>query len=333
MKRATIKDISLHLGVSTSTVSRALNNHPDISDALKEQVKQVAKSLNYHPNQMAVNLRRSRSNLIALIIPEITMFFFPSVIKGVEEVVHREGFQLLVLQSQDSLEREIQNLRVCHDHSMEGVLLSLSAESLNVNHLSDLKEVGIPVVLFDKSVNQTTFDQVLINDFEVAYQAVNYLIEKGAKNIAGLFGNRNMSISQERHKGFLQALTDNGITAAKAPTLFASSLQQCQAACSALLQRHKPDAFFCMSDEVAAGLYPALNAANIRIPQDCKVIAISDGNLPYFMQPTLTHLHHSGLEVGKAAAQRLIDRIKDVVTENEVATKILTINIVELGSV
>jgi DNA-binding LacI/PurR family transcriptional regulator len=142
-----------------------------------------------------------------------------------------------------------------------------------------------------------------------------------------------MSISQERHKGFLQALTDNGIAAAKAPTLFASSLQQCQAACSALLQRHKPDAFFCMSDEVAAGLYPALNAANIRIPQDCKVIAISDGNLPYFMQPTLTHLHHSGLEVGKAAAQRLIDRIKGVISETEVATKILTINIVELGSV
>jgi len=307
MKRATIKDISLSIGVSTSTVSRALNDHPDISDSLKEQIRQVAKSLNYHPNLQAVNLRKNKSNLIGLIIPEISMFFFPSVINGIEEVVHKNGYQLLVLQSHNSLERETQNIQICIDHFIDGILLSLSAESQSITHLNGLSELGIPLVLFDKSLDQNKFDQIIIDDFEAAKQSTELLINNGAKNIVGLFGNPEMSITQQRVKGFEAALKHAGLVSEE--TIYAHSFTDCNQKCIELLKHKKPDAYFCMSDEVSAGLYPALNQYKLTVREDCQVIAMSDGYLPYLLNPPLSHFHHSGFEIGKAAAERLFFRI------------------------
>jgi len=319
IKRATIKDISIKMGVSTSTVSRALNDHPDISDSVKHDIKQVAKELNYHPNLMAVNLRKNRSNLIALIIPEVTMFFFPSVIQGIEEVVHQKGYQLLVLQSQNTLQREMQNLQLCHDHAIDGVLISLSAETNTLRHLEELQEVGIPIVLFDKSADQKEFDQVIIDDFQVAYQCVSLLLSKGVSHICGIFGNPQMSITKQRIKGFEQAIKDYS-KSIKTESIYAENQIDSHTACQRLLSHTRPDGFFCMSDELVAGLYPALYESGLNIPTDCKVISISDGYLPYILRPALTHYHHNGSEVGRLAAKRLIDKINGTLPATDVQT-------------
>ena len=332
MKRATIKDIALQVGVSVSTVSRALSDHPDISANIKAEVRRVAEELRYHPNRLAANLRQSRSKLIGLIVPEITMFFVPSVIKGVEEVLRAEGYQLLVMQSHESLEEEKRNLLLCSDYQIDGLLISLSSESLGLEHLDDLSELGIPVVLFDKSRPQAPFDQIQIDDRQAAYDCVRYLINKGARTICGLFGHRDLAISQNRLRGFQDALRDAGLDPATQPLVFAASQVEGRAAAAAQLKQGVPDAFFYMSDELASGLMPALTEAGVRVPADCLVLGMSDGKLPYLHYPALSHYLHSGADVGRAAARRLLYRIKENLGRTDVVTQVLRGEIIPLGT-
>lgn len=308
MKRTTIKDIALAVGVSVSTVSRALNNHPDISDKVKEEVQRAARELNYHANQLAVNLRNSRSGLVALIIPEITMFFFPSVINGMEQVVRQRGYQLLVLQSNDSLEQECANLRTCLDLAVDGVLLSLAAESQNLDHLKDLLDAQIPVVLFDKNVDQAVLDQVIINDFEAARLCTERLVFAGARRVCGLFGHASMNISKQRVAGFTTALQDAGL--APVHIIYGQGMDHVREQIAQCINLQKPDGFFCMSDETIAGLYAALADANGHVQQYSPLVtAISDGHLPVMLSPKVPHVHHSGYELGKLAANCLLQRL------------------------
>lgn len=311
MKRATIKDISLIVGVNPSTVSRALHDHPDISPAIKAEVKRVAEELKYHPNQMAANLRKNRSQLIGLIIPEITMFFFPSVIRGIEAVLKEEGFRLLVLQSNDSLEGEKSNLRICGDYLVDGVLLSLSSESTNAYHLEEFREMGIPIVLFDKSAPGAGFDEVLVDDVQASLDCVRYLISLGCKRIAGLFGNPDMVITQNRLEGYRKALEESPDVEKTIPPLFAKTKEEARNRSKEWIRKYKPDAFFFMSDEVAAGLLPAVKSEKLSVPDQCKIIGISDGQLPFILDPPVSFFHHDGFEMGQMAARQLIHRIKN----------------------
>ena len=155
MKRATIKDIAAMVGVSISTVSRALKDHPDIGEGLRNKIKELAQVLNYHPNMMAVQLRKQKSNIIGLIYPEAHMFFFPSIIKGISEVVQKAGYKLLVLHSSESYEREVENVRICLENGVDGLFLSLTNETKDLSHLDELKEAEIPVLLVDKVLDTT----------------------------------------------------------------------------------------------------------------------------------------------------------------------------------
>jgi len=313
MKRATIKDIASQLGVSPSTVSRALNDHPDISDKVKEEVRQVAQALNYHVNLTAVNLRNNRSGLIALIIPEITMFFFPSLIKGIEEVVSANGYQLLVLQSQNALAGEVANLRVCADLSIDGILISLSAQTKDLDHLQELEAAAVPIVLFDKSIEQTQFDQVMIDDEEAAYQCVSYLIKAGATKICAVLGDQQLQMSQLRHQGFQRAMVEANLLSNGPNSTYiihAKSQDQCTSLVIDWLGNYEVDAFFCMSDELSAGVYAAINTTTGDNKHKPKVIGISDGHLPSILSPNLDHYRHSGYELGHLAAERLILRLK-----------------------
>jgi LacI family transcriptional regulator len=311
MKRTTIKDISLIIGVNPSTVSRALHDHPDISPAIKAEVKRVAEELKYHPNQMAANLRKNRSQLIGLIIPEITMFFFPSVIRGIEAILKEEGFRLLVLQSNDSLEVEKSNLRICRDYLVDGVLLSLSSESTNSDHIEELREIDIPVVLFDKSLPGAGFDEVLIDDVQASLDCVRYLISLGCRRIVGLFGHPDMVITKNRLRGYQMALEESAEVDKSIPALFAKTKEEARNRSREWIRKYNPDAFFFMSDELAAGLLPAIKSEKLVVPEKCKVIGISDGQLPFILDPPISFFHHDGFELGQLAARQLIYRIKN----------------------
>jgi LacI family transcriptional regulator len=307
-KRATIKDIAKDLGVSVSTVSRGLKDHPDISVGLRAQIKQRAEELHYHPNQMASGLRKRSSKIIALIIPEITMFFFPSVIKGIEEVVKQNGYQLLVLQSNDRLESERQNIEICFDHSVEGLLISLSNQSHDVDHLLKLKSAGVPVVLFDKSLEDSPFDEVIIDDEAAAYQATQHLLYKGCGNIVAALGSENLTMSKKRAEGVRRALLDCERDV-RSTYVYAANFDDGRSAMKKALAEVNPDGVFLMSDELIAASSKLLMAQYGVHPEQCYVIGFSDGVLPDIVDYPVSFVHHSGFELGKLAANRLMKRL------------------------
>lgn len=311
MKRTTIKDIAQQLGVNPSTVSRALKDHPDIGLALRTEIKQLAERLHYRPNHMAVYLRQRSSRLIGLITPEVTMFFYPSVIRGIQNVLHEHGYNLIMLPSNESQEREIENIQICHQNDVAGIMLALSRYTQTSEHLKVLEEVGAPVVLFDKILDDLPYDSVVLEDFESAYVATNHLINTGCRRIAGIFGNRNLRITQLRLEGFRKAISEHDIEFYPDQVCFSDNPYDAEKCARELMTRSVlPDGIFAMTDEIIIGALPAISTSGVKIPAECSVICISDGFLPYCLHPQVTFLHHNGYELGQLAAQQLIRLIE-----------------------
>ncbi|MBK7936302.1 MAG: LacI family DNA-binding transcriptional regulator [Lewinellaceae bacterium] len=311
MKRTTIKDIARQLGVNPSTVSRAMKDHPDIGLTLRNEIKQLADQLHYRPNHMAVYLRQRSSRLVGLIVPEVTMFFYPSVIRGIQNVLHEHGYNLIMLPSNESLEREMENIQICYENDVAGIMLALSRYTQTSEHLAMLEEVGAPVVMFDKILDGLPYDSIVLEDFESARLAASHLIETGCRRIAGIFGNPNLRITQLRLDGFRQALQDFNLEQHADLICFSDNpydAEKCARTFMAL--DSAPDGIFAMTDEIIIGALPAIATSGKKIPEECSVICISDGFLPYCLHPKVTFLHHDGYEVGRLTAQRMIDLIE-----------------------
>ena len=309
MKRTTIKDIAVLAEVSISTVSRALKDHPDISLALREKIHQLAEEMNYHPNMMAVQLRKQKSNIIGLIIPEANMFFFPSVIKGISEVIQKSNYKLLVLQSNDDIQQEIDNVRMCYENGVDGLLMMLSNQTEKLDHLQELKEAGIPVVLLDKVLDNNDFDEIIINDAKATQVCVEYLIRTGCRRILGLFGNRTLMITSKRLEGFNELIQSKKELNIASECHFVSSTFEAWSCVDKAYPTFKPDGIFAMSDEILAGIIPSLKKMKVTIPDECSVIGISDGFLPKILDPEVSYLHHDGLNLGKMAAHHIIQKL------------------------
>ena len=319
MKRATIKDIANIAGVNISTVSRALKDHPDIGVDLRNKIKRLAEELHYHPNLMAVQLRKQKSNLIGLIIPEAYMFFFPSVIKGISDVIQEYGYKLLVLQSGEKLEREIENVRICYENGVDGLLMTLTNKTVNLHHLDELREADVPVVLLDKVLKDSGFDEVIIEDEKAAQMCTEYLIKTGCKNILGIFGNANLMITTKRLSGFLKAVDAHQHENILGHYKFVEDTFTAWHTVEQYFEAEQPDAIFAMSDEIIAGVIAALKKMKVAIPDKCSVIGISDGYLPQILDPQVTYLHHDGYTLGKMAAIHLIQKMNNKfgITEHE----------------
>ncbi len=328
MKRATIKDIAHKAGVNISTVSRALKDHPDISTALRDRIKQIAFELNYHPNMTAVHLRKQKSNIIGLIIPEANMFFFPSVIKGLSEIIQKSGYKLLVLLSNDDIQQEIENVRICYENGVDGLLITLSNQTDQLDHLQELKEAGIPVVLLDKVLDNNDFDEVIINDSKGTQLCVDYLLETGCRRILGLFGNRTLTITSKRLDGFNELIDSKKELDITTECHFVSNTFNAWECVDAVYPNFKPDGIFAMSDEIIAGVIPALKRLNVKIPEECSVIGISDGYLPKILDPEVSYLHHDGLNLGKMAAHHILQKLKDKDSESPHMTLMLSTQLV-----
>lgn len=313
MSRITIKDLARRLSVNPSTVSRALHNHPDVGSEMKMKVQKLAEKLGYRPNQMAVSLRKGHSKTIGLIIPEISMFFFPSVIKAVEEETHRRNYNLLVLHSNDSVVREIENADICAFNSVEGVLVSLTRESFDIEHFSDLQFGGTPIVYFDKVLQQTIAHKIEIPGEQGAFLALNKLLQGQSRRrrICGIFGDMRLSITQDRIEGFIKALHQQGYQHQLKDIFFANSPNEAQ---QIMLQLHRsetvsPDVVFAMSDEILAGIIQAANQLQLSIPNQLQVVAMSDGYLPQLLPTPIPYVETSGYRLGKQAIKLLFDLI------------------------
>ena len=308
MKRITIKDLADLLQISTSTVSRALSNHPDISDAVKKRVKEAAETFNYIPNDFAINFRKKSTKVIGLIIPKMSMFFIPSIIEGISAKFNKEGYQFFILSSEESLEIEKENLQTCANSRVDGVLISLTSKTQDFAHFKKLDDLGIPVVLFDKSLSEQKYDQVVFNNEKDAEECAKKLVHYQCKNILAIFGDKDLEITEKRKKSFENYL--NNYSEINYKSIFCDSAEMVKEKLEIILEYEKFDGIFAMSDETLAGLNYALKIRGLSA-KPYKIIAISEGIFPKYLNPHYEFIKNDGIKMGMMASSILLEKIKN----------------------
>ncbi|MFY1047175.1 LacI family DNA-binding transcriptional regulator [Chryseobacterium sp. GP-SGM7] len=303
MKRTTIKDLAEMLNISTSTVSRALKDHPDISSSVKTKVREAAETFNYVPNDFAINFRNKSSKIIGLIVPEISMFFVPSIINGISQVLNKEGYRFFILSSNDSFETEKGHVETCINSRVDGILMSLTNETTDAEHLKRLKEMDIPTVIFDKTVPQNLFGTVIFDNKKNSELSAEKLIKHGCKNVLGIFGDENLEITKSRLKSFKEKILE--VSDIQLQIIFCKSPDKVKEKIEDLLDYNKFDGFFAMSDETLLGLHSSLIKRNLN-NTDVKVVSISEGTLPKYLDETYEYHINDGFEMGSFAATKLI---------------------------
>jgi len=324
----TIKDIARILGISPSTVSRALKDHPDISQATKDQVNNLAKEMNYRPNPIALSLRNRRSNVIGVVIPEIVHYFFSSVISGIEKVAGEHGYSVMVSQSGESYEKEVEVCSTFQHSIIDGILISVSKETDEFSHLQKFEEEGIPVVFFDRMIEEFESDRVLINDYEGAYKATEHLIIEGRRRIIHFAGPKNRLISKNRLKGYLEAHKNNGVVIDESLVIYCDNFDSALTETQRIIDSGvKFDAIFTVNDFTAVGVLKTLQKNGVKVPSDVSVIGFGNDYIAEMIEPTLTTVSQPGFTMGERAMQMLIDRIKNE-KSNPVQTEVLPTSLV-----
>jgi DNA-binding LacI/PurR family transcriptional regulator len=331
----TINDIAKVLGISKSTVSRALRNHPDISQATKNAVNGVAEDLKYFPNTVAASFRNRKSKIIGLIVPQISYFFFPSIVRGVEEIVHSRGYNLLILQSNESYEREIENLNILIANNVEGILASVSLETKSFEHFQHIVDIELPIVFFDRVVKDMNVDTVLVDDVTGSFKAVNQLLDAGRKRIAICVGNLNLLISRNRLQGYKTALIRKEIPIDEELIISCETPEETEQEILRLLNgKNAPDSIFAISDLTMTGVMKAIFRRNLKVPEDVSVIGFCEEPFRSMYNPPLSAIEPMGFEIGKKATELLFERIDGYVTINSEPRVIyLESNLIEGGSI
>jgi len=326
--QVTIKDIARELGISPSTVSRALKDHPDISSETKKAVNALADKLNYQPNIVALSLRQKKTNTIGVIIPELVHFFFSTVISGIEDIANQAGYSVILTQSNESIEREKRDIKALFNSRVDGMLISLSRETTNFDHIESILSKGIPMVFYDRMYTNPNTSKVIVDDYVGAKEAVEHLISQGYKRIAHLEGAPGLMISIDRKRGYLDALKqhkmeiDNSLIEA-CPS---ANQEEGQKVTKKLLGlANPPDAIFTNNDPMAIGAMMAIKEKGLKIPQDVGLVGFSNWSLGALIEPTLTSVDQPGFEMGQEAARLLIRQIEagDKDQEPQPETKVL----------
>lgn len=325
--QVTIKDIAKELGISPSTVSRALKDHPDISRETKKAVNELAEKLNYQPNVVALSLRHSKTNTLGVIIPEIVHFFFSTVISGIEDVAYGAGYNVILTQSNESYEREKTDMRALFNSRVDGMLISLSRETEDYEHIKSILAKGVPMVFFDR-VMDGDYNKVIVEDVGGAREATQHLIDQGCKRIAHLAGPQNLAISKERLEGYRSTLKANNMSAdpALVATCSPPTIEEGKRVTEKLLEGNNlPDAIFATNDPVAFGAMQAIKTKGLSIPGDIAVVGFSNWFFCSMTDPPLSSVDQPGFEMGQEATRLLLRQIeaknkdtKEVVPEKNV---------------
>ena len=303
--KTTLKKISANLNLSVSTVSRALKDHPDISEETKLKVKELASLLEYEPNTYAISLRTNSSRVFGLIVPAISNTFYDSFISAAEQKARENGFSLMILQSGDDPVLEAESLRLCRANRVAGVMISISPGS-QTGAFKKLEDAGIPVIFFDKVPDGDSSNKVCLADEEAAIIAASTILKNNKKKVLAVFGNQDLSITQKR----LQAFTREFEKEASETKLFirhCHNSSEAQDVTFEFCSSDNIDNIFAMSDEILVGVMKALYRSNLRIPDDISVLAISNGFLPGLFNPSITYVETSGFELGNLVMKRMMD--------------------------
>jgi LacI family transcriptional regulator len=312
--KATLKQIAKELNVSVSTVSKALNDSPEISEQTKIKIKEYAKLKNYKPNIIGLNLKNRKTKTIGVIIPNILNSFFAKVFSGIEKVADSKGYNVITCISNESLEKEINTMEMLSNGTIDGFILSISEEAQKeheYNHFKDIINDGTPIVMFDRIADDVDCDKVVVDDFDSALNATQHLIDLGCKNIALVSSVDNLSVGKLRADGYLKALEINKIPVNENIILRTDSEDDLKEKIEYILDHNKVDGIFALEENDSVAALRIGLKKGYRIPEDISIIGFADGILASRrLSPSLTTVSQHGIEIGEEAAKLLIDRLE-----------------------
>ncbi|MGB3773847.1 MAG: LacI family DNA-binding transcriptional regulator [Leeuwenhoekiella sp.] len=335
-RKITLKDIAKELGVSISTVSKSLKDSHEIGDETREKVKAFAALYNYKPNNIAVSLKNKRTKNIALIIPEIVNDFFGEVIGGVEEVANDKGYNVIVCFSNESFDKEVVNIdTLANGGQVDGFIVSLSKQTMlrqDYNHLIEVENQGMPLVMVDRVTDQVLCDKVIVDDARGSYNAVSHLIEQGRKKIAIITTVDYISVGHLRTQGYIKALSDHGIEVDPTLIVRIDGLENCEALVEKLVREADIDGIFAVNELFAVTAMKAVQNHGHQVPEDVAIIGFSDGKLLKHATPTVSTISQHGKEMGRAAVQMLIKRLQSEKEEESYSTRVIKTSLIKRES-
>ncbi|TPN82187.1 LacI family DNA-binding transcriptional regulator [Aquimarina algicola] len=335
-QKITLKQIAKELDVSISTVSKALKDSEEISIDTREKIKAFAKFYNYKPNNIALSLKNKKTKTIGVIIPEIVHHFFTTVIGGVEKIANEKGYNVIICSSNNSFDKEVINMEMLASGSADGFILSVAKETQlkkDYHHIQETINQGMPVVLFDRVIDELVCDKVIIDDAKGAQTATNHLLSLGCKNIAILTTVDYISVGKLRTRGYFRALRGFDIEEKEELVLKIEDIDNCESEIDEFLKNKNVDGIFAVNELFAVTAAKILNKQNKKVPQDVAVVAFTDGILSKHFIPSLTTISQHGENMGERAAMLLIDKLEDDETvAEEYRTVIIDTSLVERQS-
>lgn len=318
MQHSTLKKLSEVLGISISTVSRALKDHPDISENTKRKVKELATTLEYEPNNYAVLLRTRQSNVLGILVPSIDNFFYDSFIAAVEEDARLNGYSVMIMQSRDKEQLEIANLHLFRKNMVMGLFASISIETEDLTYFKKLEDLEIPVVFFDRVPETGSYNRVCLADEIAARMAAEAIIKKKKKNVLGLFGHPHLSITTKRCASFKETFKQNSPETILTIDYPENIIESKRVALEALKGKQPPDVIFCMGDMILIGVMYAVHELKLKVPDEIAIIGISNGLMPTMYDPKITYVETSGHKLGKLAFTQMLSSLKNNKEPNEI---------------
>lgn len=334
--KLTLKQIARELDVSISTVSKALRDSPEISEETRQKVQAFAKLYNYKPNNIALSLKNRKTRTIGIVLPEIVHDFFATVISGIEQVANQKGYNILICLSNNSFDREVMNLEVLANGSTDGFILSVAKETQqkrDYHHLEEVINQGMPVVLFDRVVDEIICDKVIIDDTEGARKAVQHLIDIGCKKIGIITTVDYVSVGKLRTQGYIEALEANNIEVSDELILKIEDVDNSEQKIIDFIKTREFDGVFAVNEQFCASAIKGLKEKQLSVPDDVSVISFSDGELSKRFIPSLSTINQHGSEMGAKAAELLIERLeRPLENEERFQTAIIRTSLIERES-
>ncbi|MEO6316278.1 MAG: LacI family DNA-binding transcriptional regulator [Chitinophagaceae bacterium] len=310
--KITLQDIARTLNITAATVSRALNDHPAIKDATKKLVRDAAEKLRYQPNKIASSLRLGKSNIIGVIIPSAEINFFGSVIHGIEKVANENNYNVLIYQSNEMYEYEKKGIQAFLRSQVDGVLASISKESMNLDHYSEIKKRGVPLVLFDRASDELGVSSVVVDDYAGAFEATRHLIEQGCQRIAHIGGQQHVNIFNQRLKGYIDALNVHHIAVDDDLIVYGKVSIESGRDCMVELLQNKsaPDGVFAVEDFTALGAMQAIKAAGKLMPEEIAIVGFANEAFGGYITPSLSSVNQQTVVMGEEAAKLFFELMR-----------------------
>lgn len=324
-KEVTIYDIAQKLALSSSTVSRGLQDNPAINLKTRERIQETARELGYRHNTFASSLRKQKTNTIGVIVHELSSSFITSVLAGIERVTSETGYDILIAHSSESFEKEAANALNLYHKRVDGLIASLSLGTKGLSHFKQFEEKGIPVVYFDRVEEKSDSVKVVIDNYKGGYQATQHLIDQGCKRIVLVTADLQRNVYEQRHKGYKQAILDNGIPYSRENVLIKDLSEKCgiEAALQIIKMKPLPDGAFFTNDFSAAVCMKTLKEYGLRIPDDIAVVGFNNDTIGKIVEPQLTTINYPGIEMGEVAARHLINHLQGISDLHDAGTIVI----------